>query len=513
MSKVIMVQGTMSSAGKSLLVAALCRIFRNEGLSVCPFKSQNMALNSFITDDGFEMGRAQVMQAEAAGIRPDVRMNPILLKPSSDTSSQIIVNGKVHAQMKAKEYFSWKQNLWPEIQSAYDFLSNKYDVIVIEGAGSPVEINLRENDIVNMGLAKRFAAPVILVADIDRGGVFAQMAGTELLLGNDEKELLKGFVINKLRGDKSLLEPGISLFRKYSSVPVIGTIPFMDLHLDDEDSVSDRLENTSLRNGNSVLKIKVLRLPHISNFSDFTPFENYPECSLSYVENPEDLQDADCVIIPGTKNTLDDLRFIKNCGLSKSVIKLAEQGTPVLGICGGYQMLGVRLCDSSGLDSGRMYYEKESGLGLLPVQTSYGSTKIRTRVSGTILGHNSIFAALDGVECGGYEIHQGISGLVSSECEGSAFAQIKDSVSGELKADGFVYKNIAGTYIHGIFENGQFLQAFLDMLADRKNLPHLVPQQNSYSQWKDKQYEKLAETVKQSLDMDYIHRLLSEQEH
>ena len=346
-AKCIMVQGTMSGAGKSLLCTALCRIFAQDGYRVAPFKSQNMALNSFVTRDGLEMGRAQVVQAQAAGMEPDVRMNPILLKPSSDVGSQVIVNGEVRGQMPAAAYFKLKKSLIPDILAAYNSLSEEVDIIVIEGAGSPAEINLKADDIVNMGLAKLVDAPVLLAGDIDRGGVFAQLYGTVELLEPAERARIKGLVINKFRGDAAILKPGLTMLEEKTHLPVLGVVPYLRVDIEDEDSLSSRLEsNTAVK----PLDAAILRLPHISNFTDFMPLEQHPLLSVRYVQSPRQLGAPDVVILPGTKNTIDDLLWLRQCGLEGAVQKLAAAGTPVLGVCGGYQMLGETLDDPEGTE-------------------------------------------------------------------------------------------------------------------------------------------------------------------
>ena len=333
----IMVQGTMSGAGKSLLCAALCRIFAQDGYKTAPFKSQNMALNSFVTRDGLEMGRAQVVQAQAAGVEPDVRMNPILLKPSSDVGSQVIVNGEVRGDMSAKEYFRRKKSLIPDILRAYDSLADEFDIIVIEGAGSPAEINLKADDIVNMGLAKLVDAPVLLAGDIDRGGVFAQLYGTVALLEPDERARICGLIINKFRGDVEILRPGLAMLEEKTQLPVLGVVPYLRVDIEDEDSLSQRLE---MRDGKKPLDAAVIRLPHLSNFTDFMPLEQHPLLGVRYVSNAHELGAPDLILLPGTKNTVDDLLWLRQCGLETALLKLAAKGTPVLGVCGGYQMLG-----------------------------------------------------------------------------------------------------------------------------------------------------------------------------
>ena len=319
-AKAIMIQGTMSNAGKSVLTAGLCRIFRQDGYSVAPFKSQNMALNSFVTREGLEMGRAQVMQAEAAGVEPSVRMNPILLKPSSDMGSQVIVNGEVLGDMRASDYFRHKKERGPQILTAYRSLAEEHDVIVLEGAGSPAEINLKADDIVNMGMARMARAPVLLAGDIDRGGVFASLYGTVALLEAGERAMVKGTVINKFRGDAALLRPGLTMLEELTQIPVVGVVPWLELDLDDEDSLSPRL--TSGRR-EALLDVAVVRLPHISNFTDFNALGRHPAVGLRYTDRPEDLGRPDLVILPGTKSTLADLDWLRRRGLDRAVLALA----------------------------------------------------------------------------------------------------------------------------------------------------------------------------------------------
>ena len=333
----LMLQGTMSNAGKSLLAAALCRIFKQDGYRVAPFKSQNMALNSFITAAGGEMGRAQVVQAEAAGLAPDVRMNPILLKPTTDVGSQVIVNGQVVGNMRAMEYYRRKREFLPAVLDAYAGLDREYDVLVIEGAGSPAEINLKQDDFVNMGLAKLVDAPVLLIGDIDRGGVFAQLYGTIALLESDERARVKGTIINKFRGDRAILEPGLRQLEALCGVPVAGVVPYTRVDIDEEDSLTERFSRTA---GRKLLDLAVIRLPRISNFTDFSPFERYANVSLRYISSVGELGTPDMILLPGTKSTIADLSWLRQSGLEAAICKEAARGTPVFGVCGGYQMLG-----------------------------------------------------------------------------------------------------------------------------------------------------------------------------
>ena len=359
MAKAIMIQGTASNAGKSLLCAGLCRIFAQDGYRVAPFKSQNMALNSAITAEGFEIGRAQYVQAMAAGILPSVDMNPVLLKPTSHVGSQVIVSGVPRATLSAREYYQYKKALRPEIEAAYRRLSADNDIIVIEGAGSPAEINLRDDDFVNMGMAKIAAAPVLLCGDIDRGGVFASLYGTVKLLEAEEQDRIKGLIINKFRGDVEILRPGLGTLEELTGKPVLGVVPMLQVDIDDEDSLSSRL-----RRGGQVglIDIAVIRLPRLSNFTDFNPLERMEQVSLRYVDDPRDLGTPDLVILPGTKNTLDDLKWLRQNGLEAKLLQHAGAGGALLGICGGYQMLGEAISDPEGVEGGGTL----RGLGLLP---------------------------------------------------------------------------------------------------------------------------------------------------
>ena len=481
----IMVQGTMSGAGKSLLCAALCRIFAQDGWRVAPFKSQNMALNSFVTRDGLEMGRAQVVQAQAAGVEPDVRMNPILLKPSSDIGSQVIVNGEVRGQMPAAEYFRRKKQLIPDILAAYNSLAEDFDIIVIEGAGSPAEINLKADDIVNMGLAKLVDAPVLLVGDIDRGGVFAQLFGTVELLEPDERARIKGLIINKFRGDVGILRPGLAMLEEKTHLPVFGVVPYLKADIEDEDSLSDRLQ---VKNAVKPLDAAIVRLPHISNFTDFMPLEQHPLLGVRYVQTTRELGTPDCVILPGTKNTVDDLLWLRQCGLEAAISKLAQRGTPVLGVCGGYQMLGQTLDDPTGSESGRQ--QTLRGLGLLPTRTVFSEQKRRVQVKATVAA-----APFAGAELEGYEIHTGVT-----EAEGEPFAHYPDG-----GREGCVQGNVFGTYLHGLFDTGTLTEALAGWLCRRKGIDPsdaaLIPME----EYRRQQFDILADGVRGALDMDAVY--------
>ncbi len=516
----IMVQGTMSSAGKSLLVAGLCRIFKQDGWKVAPFKSQNMALNSFVTDEGLEMGRAQVMQAEAAGIKPSVLMNPILLKPTSDRKSQVIVRGEVVANMEAREYFSYKKTLLPQIMEAFNKLAKENDIIVIEGAGSPAEINLRENDIVNMGLAQMVDAPVLLVGDIDRGGVFAQLLGTLELLTSEERERVKGLIINKFRGDASLLDSGILELEKRAGIPVSGVVPYMNIRLDDEDSLTSRFIKRPLLEGG--INIGVVRLPHISNFSDFSVFEAFEGSGdefwagirLHYLDQTdgEKLGQMDMVILPGSKNTIFDLKWLKDSGLSDEILDFADRGGVLFGICGGFQMLGKRVSDPDGVESGDYAgrgADRVEGLGLFELNTLLEKDKTRRQVS--LLWENDLsggfFSFLKGKNVCGYEIHMGRTERVSG---GSVDSGSRSPVLEDFPG-GFCLKNIAGSYIHGFFDNEDIAFCTLKALAERRNIK--IPERvdlssRSFDSFKEEQYDYLAETLRKHLDMKKIYQIM-----
>ena len=449
MAKNIMIQGTMSNAGKSILCAGLCRIFRQDGYRVAPFKSQNMALNSFITAAGGEMGRAQVVQAEAAGIAPDVRMNPILLKPTTDVGSQVIVNGVVQGNMHAMEYYRRKREYIPAVMEAYNSLAAENDIIVIEGAGSPAEINLKQEDIVNMGLAKLVDAPVLLVGDIDRGGVFAQLYGTVELCG----------------------------------VPVAGVVPYVHLDIDDEDSLSTRFDRGSERRA---IDIAVVRLPRISNFTDVSPFERYENVSVRYIERAAELGAPDMIVLPGTKSTIADLKWLRESGLEAAILKAADGGTLVFGICGGYQMLGRSVSDPEQVEAAGI--TDIAGMGLLDMDTVFRGEKVQTQTRGTFSGVTGELACLNGLSYEGYEIHMGRS----------------REVRGVVTGGGNVY----GSYIHGIFDAPGVADAVLGALCRKKGLSPSILGAFDPVAYREEQYDKLAQVVREGLDMELVYRIL-----
>ncbi len=480
MAKKIMIQGTMSNAGKSLIAAGLCRIIKQDGFSAAPFKSQNMALNSFVTKDGKEMGRAQVVQAEAAGIEPDVRMNPILLKPTTDTGSQVIVMGEVAGNMTAAEYYERKHEFIPAVLDAYKSLDEEYDYIVIEGAGSPAEINLKEADIVNMGLAKMLDAPVLLAGDIDRGGVFAQLYGTVALLEEDERALIKGLLINKFRGDVNILRPGLKTLEELCGIPVAGVIPYMHLDIDDEDSLSERFGRSNVR---KLVDIAVVRLPRISNFTDFSPFERYENVSLRYAARPEDLYGCDMIILPGTKSTISDLVWLRESGLEAAVLKAASNGTIVFGICGGYQMLGQTIKDPKGAESAKL--SEIAGLRLLDEETVFEEEKTQVQTKGILSGIEGELSSLNGRSFSGYEIHMGQSGKTPCRISGK--------------------NNVYGSYIHGIFDEEGIADEIVKTLCRKKGADFKSIRSFSFREYKEKQYDLLAQTLRQSVDIKLIY--------
>ena len=498
MAKVIMVQGTMSNVGKSVIAAGLCRIFKQDGYRVAPFKSQNMALNSFITKEGLEMGRAQVMQAEAAGTEPSVSMNPILLKPTNDIGSQVIVNGEVLGTMSARDYFKMKKSLIPEIMKAYKKLDENYDIIVIEGAGSPAELNLKEDDIVNMGMAKLVNAPVLLVGDIDRGGVFAQLYGTVALLEEEERNRIKGLIINKFRGDKTILDPGVEMLEEMTGIHVVGVTPYLHVSLEDEDSLSERLED---KHAIGLIDIAVIRLPRISNFTDFNVFEGVKGVSVRYVSAANQLGNPDLIILPGTKNTMGDLFWMRQNGLEASILKAHKAGTTVFGVCGGYQMLGKSIADPDGVEEGGTI----RGMGLLDADTVFEAEKARTRIEGRVLNPDGILKPLAGAKVTGYEIHMGRT-HVSSET--MPFTEIVDTITGEHKIEGACGNNVYGSYIHGIFDNQEIAVKMVRAIAASKGITEEMDMEIDFAAFKETQYDLLADGLRKHLDMEEIYKIL-----
>jgi adenosylcobyric acid synthase len=500
-AKTLMIQGTASSVGKSVLVTALCRIFRQDGLSVAPFKAQNMALNSFVTREGGEIGRAQAVQAEAAGIEPSVDMNPVLLKPEADARSQVIVRGKVAKTVSADTYYRYTPYLLKIVEDSLNRLRSAYDIVVIEGAGSPAEINLKAREIVNMRVSKMAHAPVLLVGDIDRGGVFASLVGTLELLEEDENNYIKGFIINKFRGDVNLLQPGLELLEKRTTKPVLGVVPyFRGITIAQEDSVY--LEEGVDSPLSADLDIAIIHLPHISNYDDFDPLQE-EGCRVRYVACASELGTPDLIILPGTKSTVSDLFYLWRSGLAENMLQQAMNGIPVVGICGGYQMLGRSLHDPDGVESAE---GSALGLGLLDVVTTFVPEKATTQVKALVVANRGLLKGMKGQQLVGYEIHMG-----QTECDGdmSAFYIFEtpqgkvDYFDGTLNAQG----TVLGTYMHGLFHNPDFRQTLLNSLRRDRGLPE---RRGNMVMDKNKHYDKLAELVRHSLDMAAIYKIVEE---
>ena len=591
MARNLMIQGTMSGAGKSILTAGILRVLRQDGFRVAPFKSQNMALNSFVTRDGLEMWRAQEVQAAAAGMEPSADMNPILLKPMGDTTSQVIVNGRPIGKMRAADYYRVKKSLVPSILEAYHRLEQRADIIVIEGAGSPVEINLREGDFVNMGLAEMVDAPVLLAGNIDPGGVFAQLLGTVQLLRPAERERVKGLIINKFRGDVSLLEPGLAMFREYCDIPFAGVVPWLKLDLDEEDSMSERLSGKSSGNlegglsgslegglsgslggglsgtdesaKGSDIDIAVIRFPYISNYTDFAPLEKMEGVNLRYVTGGTELGVPDLIILPGTKNTIGDLRWLRESGLARRIcalvslrratdaglLRVPESGAgdtthkaPLLmGICGGYQMLGKRILDPLGSETGG----SEEGLDLLPMETVFREEKYTRQRSGRTRNLTGVWSSLSDLPVSGYEIHMGkseylgewkqnglwvdglpagtvfaeLGGTDGAACgkadalDGAVSGEVLDRGSGDVH-DGAVSGDVLGTYLHGIFDEPEFRGALLKLLRERKSGVSskdgllATGVQESARQMQERQLDLLADVLREYLDWKLIYETI-----
>ncbi len=497
MAKPLMIQGTMSNAGKSLLTAGLCRIIAQDGYRVAPFKAQNIALNSYITEEGLEIGRAQAVQAEAAKISPDVRMNPVLIKFTDMRTSQIVLNGKSIGNVLSSQYSEFKTNLVPHITSAYESLSREVDIIIIEGAGSPAEINLNKDDIVNMGMAKRAKAPVLIAGDIDRGGVFASLYGTIMLLEEAERKYIKGTIINKFRGDCNSLKPGLGMLEELTHVPVIGVVPYLEIDIDEEDGVTERFFRSREK---GIIDIAVILLPRISNFTDFASLEHIGGASVRYIRSPIEFGNPDLLIIPGTKNTIGDLLWMRGNGLETAVLQYAKGNKPVFGICGGYQMLSEKLSDPHGVEHGG----EVKGMGLLDSVTVFEREKTRTRVTGTFNKVEGIFKGLKGKSFEGYEIHMG-----QTDLKAEPFTVLTEN-SGAKKTDGLNRGNIYGCHVHGIFDSEEVLFEIADALMKDKGLNYSSANSFNLKDYKEKQYDLLAEALRKSLDMKAIYKIIEE---
>lgn len=488
----IMIQGTGSSVGKSILVAALCRIFKQDGYSVCPYKSQNMSLNSYITLDGKEMGRAQVLQAYAAGLEPQVFMNPILLKPTADTKCQVIVNGKVYNNNTANEYHNLKPIFKDMLKKQFLKIENEFDIIVMEGAGSPAEINLRERDIVNMGIAELVDAPVLIVGDIDKGGVFASLAGTMLLLTDDEKLRVRGTIINKFRGDISLLQPGIDMIEDIIKRPNLGVVPYFNLVLEDEDGAMTVIN----KKVTAKIDVAVISFPHISNFTDVDCLKCEEDVSVRFISNREEFGNPDLLILPGSKNTIEDLITIRKLGLEEEIINYSKGGI-IIGICGGYQMLGKKISDPLNIESN---VQSIRGMGILDTETIIESEKVMTRVEGNIM-----LPEFKG-KIYGYEIHMGKT--IVADGSNSLIAISQENGIEINKIDGVFNENetIFGTYIHGILDSTEFREYLLNKIRSKKSM--IQKKSPVYEGFRDEEINKLADIVREALDIEKIYQIM-----
>ena len=503
MAKTIMLQGTSSHVGKSILTTALCRIFLQDGLRVVPFKAQNMALNSYVTKFGEEMGRAQVAQAEAAGLEPMVEMNPVLLKPTGDSRSQVVLMGRPIGNMTAKEYHQgYSLQALDTVKACLQKLHDKFDRIVIEGAGSPAEVNLKANDIVNMRVAKLAPAPVLLVADIDRGGALASVVGTLELLEPDERELVKGIIINKFRGDIRLLQPALEFLETKTGKPVLGVIPHLvDLGIDDEDSVS--LEDKQTVQTKEI-DVAVLRTPKISNFTDFDTLGAEPDVAVRYVRQGEALGKPDLIILPGSKNTVEDLLYLREHGYEKAIKELHAQGIPVIGICGGYQMLGQTVFDPEHTES---EHDETPGLGLLDTTTTFVAEKMTQQVSARGLSDRFLGIKASGLELKGYEIHMGRTEFAAGT--EAAFQIEERSCQKAASPDGAVASSglVLGTYLHGIFDNDSYRGLLANALRQRKGLAPLDRSGDTQAR-KEAAYNRLAAVVRENLEMTRLYAIV-----
>ncbi|MCK5780248.1 MAG: cobyric acid synthase [Psychrilyobacter sp.] len=498
MHKKIMIQGTGSDVGKSLITGGLCRIFNKDGHTVSPFKSQNMALNSYVDEDGMEMGRAQVVQAEMAGIDPKVYMQPVLLKPVADNMSQLILEGKAVESVDARKYYKKKTVLKEVALRNYKIIEEKYDICVLEGAGSCAEINLREYDIVNMGMAEMIDSPVILVADVEKGGVFAQIYGSIMLLNQEDRDRIKGVIINKFRGDVTLLEPGVKMIedileKEGVDIPILGVVPYTKLNIEEEDSLSNRFKMTAPKND---INISIIKLPHMSNHTDFDAFEYYDDVAINYISDVKKLGNEDIIIIPGSKHTLGDLKYLNENGFSKKIKELSEKGIVVFGICGGLQILGKKVEDMNLYES---HLSSEVGIGALDIKTTMGKEKKTIQVTKKIYNskENIYLKGMDGIEISGYEIHQGVTTVNEEE-----FIEGIESI-------GVYRENIIATYIHGIFDNGIFTRTFLNNIRIEKGLP-VIEKIIDYKKEKNSEFDRWENLLRENLDIKKIYEILND---
>jgi len=492
LAKTIMIQGTGSGVGKSVITSALCRIFYQDGCKVAPYKAQNMALNSFVTPSGGEIGRAQAVQAQASRVIPTVDMNPVLIKPSSDMMAQIIVMGKPIGNRSAMGYMNNTKKLFGTVQKSLQNLMQEYDVVVMEGAGSPAEVNLRKNDIVNMRIALASRTPVILVGDIDKGGVLASIVGTLALLNKNERKLVKGIIINKFRGDIRLFKDGVSFLEKRTGIKVLGVIPyFRDIEIPEEDAIPWEKRAASCKNKRP-LNISVICLPHLSNFTDFDVLEQEPDVMLTYVRKSSEFGNPDAVILPGTKNTISDISWLNSSGIAGNILAYASKRKgAIIGICGGYQMLGIEIHDKQHIESKK---SMAAGLSLLPIITELKKQKHLRQVSGLNIK--------SGTSVKGYEIHHGET-ILSKGCQPAFKINDSKSIDGAVSSDEYIW----GTYLHGIFDSDKFRRHFLNTLRKRKGLKPVPVLRYNH----DKEFDKLADHVRNSIDIKAVYKILNAQ--
>ncbi len=497
LGKVVMLQGTGSSVGKSLLVTGLCRVFAQDGYAVAPFKAQNMSLNSGVTPDGLEIGRAQVAQAQAAGIEPSVEMNPVLLKPESNATSQLVEMGKMRGRMYARQFLTRREGLWKTITYALDSLRSRFDIVVIEGAGSPAEINLRAGDIVNMAVALYADSPVFIIGDINKGGVFASLYGTHALISEDERNLVKGFIINKFRGNVRILEPGLHQIEDLTGIKVIGVVPYLtDVYVPEEDSPREA-RVSDLADEDNYVEIVVVALPHIANFDEFDPLARQSGVRLRYVREADDFGNPDMVILPGSKMTIADLDYVRSSGIESRIRSHLWNGRALMGICGGMQMLGHSIHDPDGIESER---PTAKGLGILDIDTRFVGDKLTTRTEGRIVGDRGLLSDARGMKVTGYEIHVGVS---DSERSG---ARVMESVSGDT-ALGFADRTgrVFGSYIHDLFKNSAFTDRIVRNVAFMKGL-NKTSESEPFSQ--EAEFDKLASHLRAHLGVGLIYEAM-----
>lgn len=487
-NKNIMILGTSSGAGKSIIAAGLCRVFYKDGYTVVPFKAQNMALNSFVTKEGLEIGRSQKVQAAACGIEPCGYMNPLLLKPCGNNMIQVVLNGKPLKNMSGYDFSKEKINFRKDVMKAYKNTEN-FDICVLEGAGSPVEINIKDNDIVNMGMAEMADAPVILVADIDRGGVFASVVGTMVLLEPHEKERVKGVIINKFRGKKELLASGIEKLEEIINVPVLGVVPYFDIDIEDEDRVTDKIRKEK----DGIINIAVINLNHLSNFTDMDPLKKIDDVSISYVDNPYELDNADIVIIPGSKNTIHDVELMREKGIDKKIMELHKKGRLIIGVCAGFQILGKELKDMQGVEGTPRV---SNGLGLFDMVTVFLDGKTTTQYEGTFKNTSGILKGLDDFKISGFEIHQGVS-----------FTESETPITNDKFLKALVKDNVFGTYLHGIFENNCVTERLLNIVREKKGIsPQKIKE--DFEEYREKQFDKLEKIMRENVDIKKIYEIM-----